>query len=200
MTDPESARFYARANKRHQSGPRAVGWKTARAQRLRFEALDDALGLAGCRVLDVGCGVGDLCAFMDERKCQMEYVGIDEVPEMITTARAQFPGREFHHSSLASAPFDPKSFDVVLASGTFSRLGQCDAAHVAGFAAQMFGLCRRAIAFNSLSQSFARNEHKGFALDPAEIITPLLDISPWLGMEHTPETGDVTFVLRRAPD
>lgn len=204
MSDRYSNRFYSRALKRHGSGPRAVGWQDEAAQSDRFAALDSALPLAGSRVLDVGCGIGAFCRHMRATGRNWQYTGIDPVPEMIAKAQAAYPDCAFHAASLEEASdgglFPPQSFDYVVASGTFSRNGTCDAGYVAGFARRMFGLCRRAIAFNSLSSAFDGNQFKGFSVDPAVLFPLLLDITDDIGMEHSPTTGDVLFVLRRRGD
>ena len=66
-------------------------------------------------------------------------------------------------------------------------------AHVAGL---MFALSRQAVLFNSLSASVDWTLTRGWSLDPAEAVAPLLAITPHLTMVHMPELGDVAFVLR----
>lgn len=204
MSDAESDRFYASAAKRHRSGPLAVGWSGIEAQEGRFAMMDAALDFDGARVLDVGCGLGALAGYLRDRGRRIDYVGIDTVPRMIHSARTTYPEDDFHRTDLAGAVadglFEPMSFDYVVASGTFSRRGACDAGFVVEFAELMFGLCSSAAAFNSLSSRFARNARRGFAVDPAEIAVPLMDIGGALTMRHCADLGDVSCVLRRAAE
>lgn len=62
---------------------------------MSFTITDRALELAklgeGCRVLDIGCGEGDVVAYLTE-KCGMEAEGIDMNLEKIRIAKEKHPG------------------------------------------------------------------------------------------------------------
>jgi SAM-dependent methyltransferase len=68
------------------------------------------------RVLDVGCGRGDLCAAAAARGARP--VGVDLADGMVAAARASHPGLEFVRADAEDLPFADASFDVVT-----SRLG-----------------------------------------------------------------------------
>jgi len=57
--------------------PRGVDWHSAAAQQARFDALL-AIGLTeGATVLDAGCGLGHLYAYLCERGIVVRYTGCD---------------------------------------------------------------------------------------------------------------------------
>ena len=62
---------------------------------MSFTTTDRALELAklgeGCRILDIGCGEGDVVAYLTE-KCGMEAEGIDMNLEKIRIAKENHPG------------------------------------------------------------------------------------------------------------
>jgi ubiquinone/menaquinone biosynthesis C-methylase UbiE len=81
----------------------------------------DAAGVAeGARVLDIGCGRGDLCAAAAERGARP--VGIDLAAGMVRAAQASHPGVEFVRADAEALPFDDGSFDAVLAAFVVNHL------------------------------------------------------------------------------
>ncbi len=77
----------------------------------------DLLGLldakAGERILDVGCGSGQLTS--EVAQCGAEVTGIDASPEMIATARKNFPRMRFEVADATALPF-ANEFDAVLSN------------------------------------------------------------------------------------
>lgn len=78
------------------------------------------------RVLEVGCGPGDLALhlFGPEGGAgdTVDYVGTDISEEEIAKAREQCPGRSFQAASIYRLPFDSGSFDLVIACEVFEHL------------------------------------------------------------------------------
>lgn len=74
----------------------------------------------GARVLDLGCGPGDLLAHLPG----CDYVGVDLDPKYIAAAKAQFPDRGTFRCEAAEtvAELEPGSFDLVVASGLLHHL------------------------------------------------------------------------------
>ncbi len=137
-------RIYRRLYERHGPGHRALHWTSRANQRRRFEALSRVGDLCGCRVLDLGCGLGDLLDFMLEETIACHYTGYDVVPEFIYQARRRFPGVCFEERNILVRP-PACQFDYVFASGLFafgSRLFLSEMLQAA------YSLCDRAFAFN----------------------------------------------------
>lgn len=67
------------------------------------------------RVLDVGCGTGDVLDGLP-RDC-MTVTGVDMVPEMVAEAARTHPGDTFLVADAAQLPFPPGSMDVVTSLG-----------------------------------------------------------------------------------
>jgi len=96
----------------------ALGWRSEESQRWRFEVLASLADFSHCTVLDVGCGRGDLKAFLDARFAEVAYMGIDQMPEFIADANARFAGGSpcrFYEGDFTTASF-PR-VDYVVASG-----------------------------------------------------------------------------------
>jgi len=74
----------------------------------------------GDKVLDVGCGLGDLSALLPP---DVVYVGVDFVPEFVAEAERRFPSREFVGGDLHDlSRFADRSFDWVIARGGTSEV------------------------------------------------------------------------------
>ncbi len=90
-------------------------------RRLRRKSIDAAQIKPGERILDVGCGTGDLTLLAKERAGATGQVyGIDAAPEMIDVARSKAARAkaevDFRVSCHRTLPFPAESFDVVLSS------------------------------------------------------------------------------------
>lgn len=116
------AEFYRLCGMRPEPAQRA-GWRGSWDQELRFEGL---LGVIASRVqpfslLDVGCGQGDLYAYLRRRGYEAgSYTGIDVLPEMVAAARARHPGGRFLLADLLSPETPAGPFDYVVCSGALN--------------------------------------------------------------------------------
>jgi SAM-dependent methyltransferase len=79
----------------------------------------------GQRVLDIGCGTGDILEVLP----RVEYVGFDTSVDYINRARRQFGQRgEFHCRSVDDdLPVAAASFDLVIAHGVLHHLDDASA-------------------------------------------------------------------------
>ena len=96
----------------------ALGWRGERSQQARYETLVKVGDLNGCTLLDVGCGHGDLKSFLDLHYADFDYIGIDQMPEFITEAKARYgdcPRTSFYQTDFSAAKLP--SVDYVFASG-----------------------------------------------------------------------------------
>jgi ubiquinone/menaquinone biosynthesis C-methylase UbiE len=78
--------------------------------------LDATRAGAGMRVLDAGCGTGELVALALQRGCHV--TGTDLSPKMIELCRhdPELAGAELFEASTEQLPFEDASFDVVISS------------------------------------------------------------------------------------
>lgn len=126
--------------------PEALGWRGPDSQIERFRILVRDVK-PHSRLIDYGCGLGDLYGFLTRVNLPLDYKGIDIMPETVRAARSKYPrGRFAIAGSLRNFP--SKSYDYIVSSGVFSlRL------------VDHFNLVLRTMA------DFARVARQGFALD-----------------------------------
>jgi SAM-dependent methyltransferase len=147
----------------------ALGWKNFYSQQARFAMFEGIGDMNECSVLDIGCGHGDLRAYLDERYPQMRYMGIDQMDDFLDIAIercANFPETSFFLGDYYTAelPF----MDYIIACGALSyhRSGPDSIYQII---AKLFNTCRIAFGFNLLSKV----EMPGgilVAYDPQEIL------------------------------
>ena len=103
--DPEAAARRALVPAYYRKGERQ-NWH----QQGRHAAVLTMLkGLSG-RVLDYGCGYGDLAFAMSR---EHEVCGVDLDPERVAFAQQEYEPIEFQHCSVENAPYDDASFEIV---------------------------------------------------------------------------------------
>ena len=102
----------------HLHGPnwRGLGWQSRRSQLRRFAVLLEVGPLANTRVLDIGCGVGDLYHYLRRRGIAVTYTGFDILPEMVAHARRRYPEAQFEVRDVLQG-LGSERFDYVLCSG-----------------------------------------------------------------------------------
>ena len=90
----------------------------------------EALSLSGTeRVLDVGCGTGELERLVHERYPQATLVGLDVTPEMLAVAYEKFrsiPEVTFLLAPAETLPFTPGRFDVVVSCNMLHHVRSVD--------------------------------------------------------------------------
>ena len=73
------------------------------------------------RVLDVGCGLGQLLELIDERFPGRDLTGVDLSQQAVETNRARWPGRRFEVLDLAQGALS-ETFDLVVCSEVIEHL------------------------------------------------------------------------------
>jgi SAM-dependent methyltransferase len=98
-----------------------LDWAAESTQKLRFAVLAGQVDLHRRRLLDVGCGLGDLLEFLAD-DLDLDYTGLDITPELLDLARRNHPAARFVQGDLfgEDPPLTGEHFDVVFCSGTLN--------------------------------------------------------------------------------
>jgi len=177
---------------------RSLGWVSEASQTGRFESIAQAADFDGSSVLDLGCGTGDLKAFLDARYSGMSYLGIDQVPEFVALARSRYAGD-------ACASFELGDFnamilprvDHVVACGSLSYRSS-NPHYVFNAIAKMFMSAAQTVVF-SLMDAAHFPEHPllvGHRLD--EIVAFCRKLSPRVSLVRGASPDTATVVMRVA--
>lgn len=176
-----------------------LGWESEEAQRLRFDMLLSSIKLDGKRLLDVGCGTGNLIEYIKSKGINTDYTGIDILERMIEKAKSKKLDAEFYHIDIfENNIFNNKAFDIIYASGIFN-LNLGNNSEFLKRALKLFlRLSSEAVVFNLLHSSSPDREDKYFYFHPDEVEEVLLEFSDEIasvGFVEAYLKNDFTVVL-----
>ncbi len=204
MTDPGYLKAYRDAVQEHGASFEATLWGSPATQRLRFDVLLDGVDLTERKILDLGCGQGDLAQYLLEREIPFgAYVGFDAMDAMIDVARQRNLARSrFEAVDLLAvdlAPLAAEAADWAIVSGTLNTMEPDDAVR---FVERTFQSVREGVAFNFLGDRFGE-KWKSADLGPARRADTLAWLdrvmrwSPLVCFNQTYLDGqDVTIIVR----
>ena len=193
--DRRNVGFYTDLVAQHGVHPHSLNWGSAESQRLRFEVLGEAGLRAGQSVLDVGCGLGDFYGWIRERGLEVDYRGVDLTPRMIEVARSRFPEGHFDVLNVLEAEVAPADF--VVASGIFYLRQHEPIVFMQQVLTRLFALCRRTVAFNTLSAWSPDADANEFYADPLRTLEFCRSLTPWVALRHDYHPRDFTIYLHR---
>ena len=177
-----------------------LDWSDPASQQMRFQILVENVELAGRTLLDVGCGLGDLWAFLKGREIEVDYTGVDIAEKIVALARSQHPEARFECVDIFSEnPFGEKRFDAVFCSGLFNLDLGNNREFLPVALRRLLELSRRFVVFNLL-HSRARQKREHCVYYEPDHVTAMLRQLPCearLLDDYLP--GDFTVVCRIRP-
>ena len=109
---------YRRKFHKYGYSPKSLGCPKGR-QNLRFDALTKYIK-PSARVLDFGCGFGDLYGFLESNDIAIDYFGCDVMEEFLEVGKEKYPNGNFFHNPIGK-PLTEK-YDYIICSGIFNCL------------------------------------------------------------------------------
>lgn len=176
---------YRKALAEHGPSFEATLWTSRAKQAERFRIIADAHDLTGRTILDAGCGLGDLAAWLTDNSVTYgRYIGLEALPELVEAATARtLPEARFEVVDFVTdrgafaAAADRHGIDVIIFSGSLNTLEPDRARDVLDRA---WPVAAEAVIFNFLSTAAARpSEDTG----PARRFDPI-DMFRW-ALGHT---------------
>jgi SAM-dependent methyltransferase len=164
----------------------ALGWNKPK-HKLRYRILLDywlsAISDRPLRILDFGCGFGDLFGYARERGISLDYTGLDINPDLIKVARERYPACRFLCHDVFESPLD-EMFDVVLSSGVHNfRLSDNQ-----GFIERSFEIFNKlstvGFAANFLSTRVNFRHEQNSYTAPEDMLALALRYSPRVVLRH----------------
>jgi len=138
----------------HKNGvndAQTLNWTNKRNQLVRFDTLTKIGDLQNKKILDFGCGLGDLYDFLQSNKIITDYHGIDITPEFIEEAKKKYPNGKF----LLGDIFDVKEkYDYVFASGSLSFKVKDNDNFYKSIVKKLYEIADTGVAFNMLDERY----------------------------------------------
>ncbi|NOH70225.1 class I SAM-dependent methyltransferase [Vibrio pectenicida] len=187
-----------RSHNWHGLSHKMQGWSSLEEQKIRFKAIANGVDFANKRVLDLGCGLGELYDYLSKEKRLGFYLGMDQHWSFLRQAKARIGSTQcrFQYADISRARL-PK-MDIIIASGSLNyRSRQPD--YLEHMIARMYNAATEAVIFNLLnSQTFSQPKllqpyHKEFVMEYCKTLTPnVVVIDDY-------STNDFTIVLKKTP-
>ncbi|HXN16198.1 MAG TPA: class I SAM-dependent methyltransferase [Usitatibacter sp.] len=198
--ESETARWYEDKVRRFGYDHRGLGFRSRSSQEKRFEALAALGEFHGRRILDVGCGFGDLLSFLRARGICPLYTGLDICAPMITRCQERFPsswGRFVVADALAYSVDEP--YDYVVASGLFGLEAEGARERIRPTIERLFGWCTQGLAVNFLSARAPTLAEKRIYFEPCDALAIGFALTPALYLDHSYLPNDFTLRLYKTP-
>ena len=131
---------------------KTVGWGSREDQSLRFEVLFRDINPYGKKILDIGCGLGDLISFLDKKTDKnFDYIGIDIAEKLIIEAKKKYNShnRNFYVTDIFS--FDG-NFDIIICSGALSHKSKGILNYAYRSLERMYNMTNEIVSVNFLSK------------------------------------------------
>ncbi len=197
----ETTRWYEDKVQRFGYDHRGLGFRNRSSQERRFEALLQLGDFAGRRLLDVGCGFGDLLDFLIERGIRPIYTGIDLCEPMVRRCRERFSGASAQRFEVADVldyrPDEP--YDFVVASGIFGLDAAGARERIRPTLERMLDWARVGAAANFLSRRTPSPAQARVYVEPSEVLAMGLELTPAARLDHAYLPNDFTLHLYKTP-
>jgi len=172
MTDEEVQLVLERYTKRLAAlgpVPETLGW-TRNRHVLRYHVLLEPWGLTTERLLDFGCGFGDLYAYCRERHPGVQYEGIDLNAALVAVGRERYPDAQLSARNALKDGLNGR-WDVIVASGVFNFKLRDNWTFVQTVFDLFAGSASRGFAANFLSDRVDYQLDHTFHADPARVLS-----------------------------
>lgn len=166
-------------------------------QELFFQHAVEKFDLSGKKIIDVGCGLGHLKRYLDDRGiAYRSYLGVDLSGEMVRGARERFASgatASFIQRDILAEPFSENEFDVgFLISVLGYPVGDDPEAYMKRLLKELFRINRVGIAFTHLAP--------GRRAEPSDFTYPPEAMAAWCRAELSERVmlddwGILTYVV-----
>jgi SAM-dependent methyltransferase len=177
----------------------SLGWRDAASQHRRFSVIAGACDFDGASVLDIGCGRGDLRAFLDARAHDCTYLGFEHVPAFVAEARIRYaahPRTTFVQCDFSAVTLP--SADHVVASGALAYRCPDPGFHLK-MIRRMFDAARTTVVFNLLDAATFPEHPLLVGRDRREVLAFCRSLSPDVELVDGYLEDDFTIRVRRTP-
>jgi len=165
------AKHYEPLLNKYSKGYEILDWESLDSQIKRFQVLTDNIDLSDKKLLDIGCGTGDLFSYLKKQNFNVNYYGIDILPKMINRAYEIYPeGRFFAGDIFKESPFSKKQFDVIFCSGIFNLNMGDNEAFLKEALPVFFAHAKEKVVFNLLDPGHFVHSDKYYFFSQKEVL------------------------------
>lgn len=135
------------------------------AEIVKFVPVDDGK----LRLLEVGCGHGELYKYLAAHGYRGKYVGTDINPDLLAMAKKRFSAIDVREVDIVARDLGEK-FDYVVMSGVFNIACGQTLDWVQRFVERMYAHAEQAVVFNAVSTYVTYRQPEMFYIDPCDML------------------------------
>ena len=191
------AKFYDSRFDEYGNNLKTVGWSSKKSQNLRFKNLFRSLRINNKKILDVGCGLGDMVKFLDSRTKNYNYIGIDISKKLVNYCKKNKnkKNRKFINSDIFKVK--EKNIDISVLSGSLSLNFVGIEDYTFKTMKKMFDISNECIALNFLSKYADYETKKNKHYYPERVFSWAKKISKNINLYHDYPLYEFTIQIYR---
>ncbi|WP_368634250.1 class I SAM-dependent methyltransferase [Kurthia gibsonii] len=159
---------------------KSAQWSDQSTQYKRFEVLCEIADLKNKRILDFGCGTGELANYFKQKDIHVEYTGVDIVENMLEFASKKHPKHRF----TTLDKIENEVFDYILISGVFNNKTKRNKEFYEEIIKKLSGMCSKGLAFNMLSKYVDYYDEHLFYVYPEDVLSYVKQITPFVTLRN----------------
>ncbi|WP_341661881.1 class I SAM-dependent methyltransferase [Vibrio sp.] len=172
------------------------GWSSEKEQTIRFKAIAKSADFSNKRVLDLGCGLGELYDYLSQDKHLAFYLGIDQHWPFLKRAKKRIGSTQcrFRLADISRTPLP--DLDIIIASGSLNYQSR-QADYLERMIARMYAAAKEVVIFNLLNKDVFLQPTLLKAYDKDAVVTYCHTLTPKVRVIDDYSTGDFTIVLEK---
>jgi len=187
-------KHYRELLRKHGDNFEAAQYSSQPSQEARYEILLNIADIEGAKVLDFGCGTGNLASYIKRKSITCQYVGVDIVEEFFPYARKKHPEHKFGFLE----DHEGQEFDYVFISGVFNNRMSDNEAFFKATVNRLWKTCRRGLAFNLMSKHVDFQDESLWYTSPEDIFTFMKSVTPYISLRNDYVVKDVNVPFEYA--
>jgi ubiquinone/menaquinone biosynthesis C-methylase UbiE len=184
--------FYNKNIDNYKASFRKNGWGSKKTQIKRFEIFSQIGDLRNKKILDLGCGTGDLKFFLKNKN--IFYTGIENNDKMIELLKS----KKIHYikkSIFSLKDIKTNSYDYVFSSGSINLPVKHQKEKIIKLFKEMYRTCKVGFAINFLSNRGNEINQNEYYLDPLEVLRCCFKITTRVILRHDYLPHDFTIIV-----
>lgn len=193
----KSLNIYRQKFKEFGIDSKSLLWKSKGAAHQRFRQFWAEIDFDNKKVLDIGCGFGEMGNFLTKRYKSVKYKGIDITPKFIESGHKLYPRLDLEMKDFFTL-MNTEDYDIVLASGVLNSQVSNNMEYRKKAIKKMFSLTNNVFAFNMLGSHPQPSNNFGSNIwysDSLEILKYCMTLTHRVILRHHYHPKDFTIFM-----
>jgi SAM-dependent methyltransferase len=189
------AEFYSELYKKHGYSLETLTAPKG-GQDARFKAKFEIGNLHNTKILDVGCGFGNMLDYLQAWNINTQYTGIDICSELLETAKKRHPGADFRLLNILEEDVQER-WDWVFLVGALNDQPKSEDwwDYVQEMIKRMFDLCTKGVAVDFLSSYVDYQKENAFHASPEKVFAFAKSLTKRVALRHDYMAYEFTVYL-----